>query len=100
MSAPRLMAVVAHPDDEALGFGGTLAKYAAEGVEVFVLSATRGDAGRYRGHCREVTRTPAPPRWPGFARRNCVRPRPCSACARSKCSTITTSSSIAPRPAR
>jgi len=50
MSAPRLMAVVAHPDDEALGFGGTLAKYAAEGVEVFVLSATRGDAGRYRGH--------------------------------------------------
>ena len=50
MSAPRLMAVVAHPDDESLGFGGTLAKYAAEGVEVFVLAATRGDAGRYRGH--------------------------------------------------
>lgn len=50
MSAPRLLAVMAHPDDEALGFGGTLAKYASEGVDVFVLTATRGDAGRYRGH--------------------------------------------------
>jgi LmbE family N-acetylglucosaminyl deacetylase len=25
----------AHPDDESLGFGGTIAKYASEGVEVF-----------------------------------------------------------------
>jgi LmbE family N-acetylglucosaminyl deacetylase len=46
----RLMAVLAHPDDESLGLGGTLAKAAAEGVEVFLLTATRGDAGRYRGH--------------------------------------------------
>jgi len=29
----RLMGVLAHPDDESLGFGGTLAKYAAEGIE-------------------------------------------------------------------
>ncbi len=49
MSAPRLLAVLAHPDDESLGFGGTLAKYSAEGVEVFLLTATRGDGGRYRG---------------------------------------------------
>ncbi len=47
--ARRLMAVLAHPDDESLGFGGTLAKYASEGVEVFLLTATRGDGGRYRG---------------------------------------------------
>ena len=46
----RLMAVLAHPDDESLGFGGTLAKYASEGVDVSLLTATRGDAGRYRGH--------------------------------------------------
>ena len=52
MHAPRLMAVLAHPDDESLGVGGTLAKYASEGVDVFLLTATRGDAGRYRGHCR------------------------------------------------
>lgn len=45
----KLLAVLAHPDDESLGFGGTLAKYAAEGVEVFLLTATRGEAGRYRG---------------------------------------------------
>ena len=50
MRAPRLMAVLAHPDDESLGVGGTLAKYASEGVDVFLLTATRGDGGRYRGH--------------------------------------------------
>jgi LmbE family N-acetylglucosaminyl deacetylase len=50
MSAPlRLMAVLAHPDDESLGFGGTLAKYASEGVHVSVVTATLGEAGRYRG---------------------------------------------------
>ena len=45
-----ILAVLAHPDDESLGVGGALAKYAAEGVEVFLLTATRGDRGRYRGH--------------------------------------------------
>jgi LmbE family N-acetylglucosaminyl deacetylase len=44
----RLLAVTAHPDDESLGMGGTLAKYAAEGVEVSILAATRGERGRYR----------------------------------------------------
>ena len=46
----KLMAVLAHPDDESLGVGGTIAKYAAAGVEVFLLTATRGEGGRYRGH--------------------------------------------------
>jgi LmbE family N-acetylglucosaminyl deacetylase len=41
----RLMAVVAHPDDESFGIGGTLAKYAAEGVDVHVVIATDGAAG-------------------------------------------------------
>src|SRR5262245_59959425 len=50
MPAPRLMAVLAHPDDESLGVGGTLAKYASEGADVFILSATRGDRGRYRDY--------------------------------------------------
>ncbi len=49
MQVPRLMAVLAHPDDESLGVGGTLAKYASEGIEVFLLTATRGEGGRYRG---------------------------------------------------
>lgn len=49
MPVPRLLAVLAHPDDESMGFGGTLAKYAAEGAEVSVLTATAGDAGRFNG---------------------------------------------------
>jgi len=43
----RLMCVLAHPDDESLGTGGTLAKYAAEGVETFLVTATRGERGRF-----------------------------------------------------
>ena len=43
----RLMCVLAHPDDESLGTGGTLAKYAAEGVETYVVTATRGERGRF-----------------------------------------------------
>ena len=43
----KLMAVLAHPDDESLGFGGTLAKYSAEEVETYVVTATRGERGRF-----------------------------------------------------
>jgi len=43
----RLLAVLAHPDDESLGFGGTLAKYAAEGVGTYLVTATRGERGRF-----------------------------------------------------
>jgi LmbE family N-acetylglucosaminyl deacetylase len=35
----RLMCVLAHPDDESLGTGGTLAKYAAEGVATYLVTA-------------------------------------------------------------
>jgi LmbE family N-acetylglucosaminyl deacetylase len=41
----RLMCVMAHPDDETLGTGGILAKYAAEGVETYLVTATRGERG-------------------------------------------------------
>ena len=40
-----LLVIFAHPDDESHGPGGTLAKYAAEGVAVHYLCATRGEAG-------------------------------------------------------
>jgi LmbE family N-acetylglucosaminyl deacetylase len=44
MSIQRvLLAVFAHPDDESFGPGGTLGRYAAEGVQVHYLCATRGD---------------------------------------------------------
>ncbi|MCC7355940.1 MAG: PIG-L family deacetylase [Anaerolineae bacterium] len=40
-----LLAVFAHPDDEAFGTGGTLAHYASAGVEVALVCATRGEVG-------------------------------------------------------
>ena len=46
------MCVLAHPDDESLGTGGTLAQYAAEGVETYLVTATRGERGRF-GDARE-----------------------------------------------
>jgi LmbE family N-acetylglucosaminyl deacetylase len=42
-----LMGVFAHPDDESLGLGGTLARYAADGVATYLVTATAGDRGRY-----------------------------------------------------
>lgn len=46
--ALRLLAILAHPDDETLGLGGTLARYADEGVETYLVTATRGQAGRFK----------------------------------------------------
>jgi N-acetyl-1-D-myo-inositol-2-amino-2-deoxy-alpha-D-glucopyranoside deacetylase len=40
-----LLAVYAHPDDEAFGTGGTLARYASEGVATTLVCATRGEVG-------------------------------------------------------
>ena len=41
----RLLVVLAHPDDETFGMGGTLALYARRGVEVYLVCATRGEVG-------------------------------------------------------
>lgn len=41
----KLMCVLAHPDDESLGTGGILAKYAAEGIKTYLVTATRGEQG-------------------------------------------------------
>lgn len=41
----KLLVVFAHPDDESMGMGGTLAKYAAEGVETYCVCASRGERG-------------------------------------------------------
>lgn len=41
----KLLAVFPHPDDESLGLGGTLARYAAEGIETYLICATRGERG-------------------------------------------------------
>ena len=44
----RLLGVFAHPDDETFCAGGTFARYAGQGAEIMVVSATRGQAGQIR----------------------------------------------------
>ncbi len=41
----RILFLLAHPDDETFGPGGTIARYAAEGADVVIVTATRGEAG-------------------------------------------------------
>ncbi|HVF25614.1 MAG TPA: PIG-L deacetylase family protein [Anaerolineales bacterium] len=40
-----ILAVLAHPDDETFGLGGTLALYARRGYKTYYVCATRGEAG-------------------------------------------------------
>ena len=42
---PRVLLVHAHPDDETITTGGTIAALVSEGAEVMVLTATRGEGG-------------------------------------------------------
>lgn len=48
-SAKRLLLVHAHPDDETITTGGTIARYASEGAEVTVLTCTLGEEGEVIG---------------------------------------------------
>jgi N-acetyl-1-D-myo-inositol-2-amino-2-deoxy-alpha-D-glucopyranoside deacetylase len=48
-----LLAVLAHPDDETFGMGGTLALYAQRGVSVHLICATRGEVGEVAPHFLE-----------------------------------------------
>ena len=63
--------------------GGTLAKYAAEGVDVFLLTATRGDSGRYRGHRPGEPQHPGPSALAGIREDRTARRRRGAGCARS-----------------
>ena len=40
-----ILAVLAHPDDESFGLGGTLAFYSRKGFGTYLVCATRGEAG-------------------------------------------------------
>ena len=41
----RLLLVHAHPDDETIGTGATMARYAAEGAAVTLVTCTLGEEG-------------------------------------------------------
>jgi N-acetyl-1-D-myo-inositol-2-amino-2-deoxy-alpha-D-glucopyranoside deacetylase len=45
MTDRRLLLVHAHPDDETIGTGATMAKYAAEGAHVTLVTCTLGEEG-------------------------------------------------------
>ncbi|WP_189242173.1 N-acetyl-1-D-myo-inositol-2-amino-2-deoxy-alpha-D-glucopyranoside deacetylase [Planobispora rosea] len=45
MNDRRLLLVHAHPDDETIGTGATMAKYAAEGARVTLVTCTLGEEG-------------------------------------------------------
>jgi len=53
----RLLGVFAHPDDETFCAGGTFARYAGQGAEIMVVSATRGQAGQIRDAAAGTRRT-------------------------------------------
>ena len=53
----RLLGVFAHPDDETFCAGGTFARYAGQGAEIMVVSATRGQAGQIRDGAVGTRRT-------------------------------------------
>jgi LmbE family N-acetylglucosaminyl deacetylase len=46
MTAPAILFVFAHPDDESFSASGTAMKYAAEGVASVLVTATRGERGK------------------------------------------------------
>lgn len=52
----RVLVIVAHPDDEVLGVGGTIAKLASQGVECHLLIVTDGSSSQYRDsdHLHEI----------------------------------------------
>lgn len=67
-----LMAVHAHPDDEATGTGGVLARYAAEGIRTVLVTCTDGGCGDGPGVSNQVI--------PGTIRRR----SPCCAAKNSR----------------
>jgi len=49
VSSPTLLAVFAHPDDESLACGGTLARLSDRGARVVLMCASRGERGSEAG---------------------------------------------------
>ena len=52
----KVLVIAAHPDDEVMGLGGTIAKLSAQGVECHLLVVTDGSSSQYRGsdHLGEI----------------------------------------------
>ena len=55
----KMLSVLAHPDDETFGMGGTLAIYAQHGVDVHLVCATRGEVGEIDPEYKETIKSAA-----------------------------------------
>jgi len=55
----KILVVLAHPDDESFGMGGTLALYASQGVDVRLVCATRGEVGEIDPEYKETIQSAA-----------------------------------------
>ena len=86
-----LMAVHAHPDDEASSTGGVLASYSAEGIRTVVVTCTNGEFGDAPGGVKPgQDGHDEPTRWPSSGWPSCgSRPRS-SASPTWNCSATTT----------
>ena len=45
----KILVIAAHPDDEVLGMGGTIAKCSEKGFEIALLIVTDGSSTQYKG---------------------------------------------------
>jgi LmbE family N-acetylglucosaminyl deacetylase len=61
----RVLVVAAHPDDDVLGCGGTVARLGAHGVAVDVVILASGALSRADGTTEEVAALEALARWRG-----------------------------------
>ncbi|MDP2952431.1 MAG: PIG-L family deacetylase, partial [Chloroflexota bacterium] len=52
----KVLVIAPHPDDEVLGAGGTIAKWASQGWEVHIHVLTEGSSSQYPGQPEIVTR--------------------------------------------
>lgn len=48
----KILIIAAHPDDEVLGMGGTIAKYASQGHQIALLIVTNGSTTQYEDNPR------------------------------------------------
>ncbi|KJR45032.1 N-acetyl-1-D-myo-inosityl-2-amino-2-deoxy-alpha-D-glucopyranoside deacetylase MshB [Desulfosporosinus sp. I2] len=51
--ADQMLLIFAHPDDESFALGGTIAKYAQRGVNITLVVATKGEAGKTADLCQK-----------------------------------------------
>ena len=69
-----MMAVHAHPDDEASSTGGVLAAYSAQGIRTVVVTCTNGEFGDAPGGVKPGQNGHDGRRWPSSGWPSCANP--------------------------